>query len=455
VSFQLVRARKKQPEETFNKEEVLLRAKACFREAQCKDLRGIVREKIDQLQHYDVLGMDRVTAILSWGRSGSLLLASYLDGHDDVLMLPETDSQSLYYFFEHYPSLSLRDKLTAYPAFRPNYPHFFDGDFAISPEQYYAAVEAILEVYGKWKPEFLESRRAFFLFVHIAYNLALGRRPRSAHPMIVYQQHFRDNALARNLVEDFPQTKFVHTVRDPISSCDGVFHYHFTFVETSIPNQRFLPTVAYTARYFLSTGRPHSGMTSRTRTIRFEDLHRDTAGTLSDLSDWLGLSCQPVLLESTFNGIPYVVVRRDGKAWSGPRLEPVQRDSRYLSRKDRALMFAVFYENFVAWNYPCPKVFGNAIVRFIVFVALVLIPTEMEVVATRALFKCGVLPAVRRGNIRPVAEAALEVGLCRLKMVRVMMPGWFGRWADETTLLEVTRKKAATGAPTQELQAAK
>ena len=35
----------------------------------------------------------------------------------DVMMLPEICGQRLYEFFELYPSLSLRDKLIAYPAF--------------------------------------------------------------------------------------------------------------------------------------------------------------------------------------------------------------------------------------------------------------------------------------------------------------------------------------------------
>ena len=43
--------------------------------------------------------------------------------------------------------------------------------------------------------------------------------------------------MARHLVEDFPQAKFVHTIRDPISSCDGVFHFLFgTFVRKCSTN---------------------------------------------------------------------------------------------------------------------------------------------------------------------------------------------------------------------------
>jgi hypothetical protein len=378
--------------------------------------------------------MDRVAAILMWGRSGSLLLSSYLDGHEDVLMLPEDSGQMLYDFFECYQPLSLRDKLTAYPAFRSDYPRFFDGDFAISPAQYYAAVQAILEFYSKWPPEFLESRRMFFLSVHIAYNLALGRRPRSSPPLIVFAQHVWNNEVARHLVEDFPQAKFVHTVRDPISSCDGIFHYHLKFLESHMG----LP---YTALSLLADkDRPHLQMESRTRTIRFEDLHSDTAETMRDLSGWLGLPYQATLLDSTFNGIPYVI-KRDGTAWSGRRLEQVQRRWRYLSRKDRALLFAVFYENFLNWNYPCRSIFGNPLFRCIVFVSLFLAPMKTEIIAARAILKRRILPAVRRGNISLAIKSLLAIGFCRLKIIYLLASVLFRRCAYETTLLQVDHKR--------------
>jgi hypothetical protein len=417
-----------------NPEEILLRANALFRATQSKHLRPVIAEKMEHLRHYDVLGMERVVAILMWGRSGSLLLASYLDGHDDVMMLPESRGQRLYGFFERYQSLSWRDRLIAYAALAPEYPQFFEGDFAISPDQYYASVQAILEFDGKLPPEFLESRRAFFLFVHIAYNLALGRRPANSHPLIVYAQHAWDDELATQLVEDFPQAKFVHTIRDPISSCDGVFHHHLEHAEKHI-------VLPYSALYLLvNKDRPHLGMESRTRTIRFEDLHSDTAYTMRDLSDWLGLTYQATLLDSTFNGIPWVVTR-DGKAWSGRRLEQVQRHSGHLSRKDRALLFAVLYENFADWDYPYPKIFGHPIVRCIAVVSLFLFPMKMEFIAARAVFKRRILPAARHGNVSAAIKSVLGIGFCRLKIMWLLGSVFFRRCAYGTTLLQVDHKR--------------
>ena len=116
-------------------------------------------------------------AIFAWGRSGSILLASYLDGHEDVIGLPELCGWKLYEFFDRYQSLPLSDKLLAYPAYEPDYTRFFEGDFAISSVGYYAAVQSIVEFYRDWPLDFRESRKAFFYsyILPIAWRLGGGR----------------------------------------------------------------------------------------------------------------------------------------------------------------------------------------------------------------------------------------------------------------------------------------
>lgn len=437
MPFELVSQRSGPARPGCDLEEILSRAKDLFRTAQATDLHGIIAQKIADLRHYDILGMERVAAILMWGRSGSLLLASYLDGHSDVIMLPELTSQKLYEFFERYQSLPWPDKLIAYAAFEQDYdyPGFFhDGESAISSVQYYAAVQAIIDLYSKWPADFLESRRAFFLFVHIAYNLALGRHPASSRPLIVYAQHVWHDVKAKQLIEDFPQAKFIHTVRDPISSADAVFHFHLKNVEQHI----LLP---YTALFDLTNkDRAHSGMESRTRAVRFEDLHCNTAETMGGLAEWLGLSYQATLLDSTFNGVPYVIAR-DGKAWSGQRFEQAQRHSRHQSRKDQTLLFSVFYENFAEWNYPCPEILGSLIYRCMAFLALFCFPMQMEVTTARTVFKRTILPSLRDGEILPALRFLLAVGFCRLKIIRLLSYTFLSRCFRRTSLLQIEDQK--------------
>jgi hypothetical protein len=424
-------------------DEILLRAEALFCAERSELSRDVLSEKIDLLRSYDVLAMERVVAIVSWGRSGSLLLASYLDGHDDVLMLPELCGQGIYSFFDRYRSLPLRDKLIAFPVSESDYPGMFESAFAVSPGQYYVAVQAILEFYGNWPREFLESRRAFFLFVHIAYSMALGRRPASSHPLIVYAQHEWSDVIAASLAEDFPQAKFVHAVRDPISSCDRMFH--FLLGQSAVQFPRTYVLAPYSAVCCLSNkDRPHFKMESRTRAIRFEDLHCDTAETMRALSDWIALPYQATLVDSTFNEKPYLITR-DGNTWSGRRLEQVQRQSQHLSQKDRALLFTLFYENFVEWDYSCPRAFRNPIVRFIVFASLFLFPLKMEIIAARAVFKRRILPSIRRGDLWLATRSLGAVGFCRLKIIGLIAPVFLQRCAHPAALLQVHREEQSIG----------
>ena len=172
---------------TFPAQEPMLQhARALFRAEEAKDLQSLVASKIEDIRHFDVAGIERAVAICYLGNSGSHLLASYLDGHDDVIMLPLLVGDRIYHFFERYRSLSLHDKLIAYPVFQEE---FFAPPFTVAAADYYAAVNALFEVYGNWPLKLLESRRTFFLFLHVAYCVALGRRPASPHPLIVYAQH--------------------------------------------------------------------------------------------------------------------------------------------------------------------------------------------------------------------------------------------------------------------------
>lgn len=386
---------------SISQEEVLQRAHALSGAEHAKDLRPLIAKKIEDLQYYDALNMDKALAVCIWGRSGSLLVASYLDGHDNVVLLPTTHSMLIYEFFDRYQRFSMHDKLIAYPMYlTDHYPYssdFFQGDFPIGAADYYAAVAAICEIYTNSPPQLLETRRAFFQLLHVAYNLALGRRPASPHPLMVYAQHWWDDALAGRFVEDFPQASFLHCVRDPITSFDRSFEHWV--------KELGIDACILTIDHLITADQPHRGMEPRTRAIRFEDLHSKTTETISGLINWLELPYHSALLKSTFNGKPWVV-ERAGITWSGPRPEQALRFSRNVAFTDRALLFALFYENFRAWNYSCPKLFKHPLVRGLTFMLLLPFPMKSEIVAACTAVKVDVLPSLKRGSFR-VASACL------------------------------------------------
>jgi Sulfotransferase family len=398
----------------LSEEGLLQRAHALYDAAHAKNLRALIARKIEDLRCYDVPNMERAVAICYWGRSGSLLAASYLDGHDDVVLLPEIGGEGIYQFFECYQSFTLHEKLIAYPIVVGV---FFQGAFAINAEDYYAAVAAIFEVYGGSPRQLLETRRAFFQFLHVAYSLALGRRPASTRPLMVYAQHWWNEELARCFVDDFPQGRFLHTVRDPITTFDRTIEFWqqdwaASMWRKSKVDRTSVMVMGGLRRY----DRPHSGMESRTRAIRFEDLHNKQEETMRRVLDWLGLPFHVAVLKSTFNGRPYIV-ERAGIAWTGPRPEQTQRFSRNIAFTDKAILFALFYENFVAWNYFCPKIFGHALVRGLICILVLLIPMKAEIIGARATIKMQVRPSLRLENFQSVFGCLFRIFVCRLSMI--------------------------------------
>ncbi|HUZ72450.1 MAG TPA: sulfotransferase [Stellaceae bacterium] len=382
-------------------------------------------EKLALLRAFDVPAMDRVVAICTWGRSGSLLLSSFLDGHEHVVMLPALHGERIYDFFDAYRDLPLREKLLAYPVFAeadsPTRPgdHFFSGEFAIGAGGYCAAIEALLQVYGDRSPEFLASSRTFFQFLHVAYALALGRHPAVPRPIMVHAQHRVWEQLSRRLVDDFPDARFLHSVRDPISCFDSSLIFN---VRREIRLRQREPALYPMSpwdslRWLARSDAPNPGMEARTRAVRFEDLHLRTEPTMRGVAEWLGIPYRLSLVSSTYNGAPWVFTR-DGMSWSGARPEQAQRQSSNLSFIDRALIFALFHDNFVAWHYPYPSGFSRRWLRRLVQAALWVVPTKAEMTTVRVSVAFQVVPCWRDGAYRGAIRTILRLLARHVELAR-------------------------------------
>jgi hypothetical protein len=394
---------------------LLERAQAFFTAEQERAPHSLTARRLSDIRHFDLAGMQRAVAICVYGMSGSLLLASYLDGHDDIVMLPAYLSCAIYAFFERYRSLSLRDKLLIYPFLdQGHFESFFHSEHSVSGADYFAAVNAVCEVYGDFQAEFLESRRVFFQLLHVVYCVALGRVPASSRPLIVYAQHGRNEVVAKYLVEDFPQARFIHTVRDPITNCGRSFEYSFKI--------RGAKAAADAITTLTTADTAHRNMESRTLAVRFEDMHLRLQETMSTVADWLGLPYRPSLLESTFNGRPWLVTQGT-TTWCGPRPAQAVRDCRNVSLTDRCLLFAVLYEDFAAWNYPCPKMFKHALVRILTCILLLIIPMRIEVITARRIFKSRDVRDVGRGLVRLCIVRAQIMMLLAVELYRRMAFG--------------------------------
>jgi hypothetical protein len=399
---------------------------------------------------YDVPGMNRAATICHWGRSGSLLLSSYLDHHPHIVMLPYAASESIYNFFEEYESLSVWEKLVAYPTYSASKKgadgDFFlknnpVGDFAIEAVDYYGAVHAFFEAYGDAPSSWLVTRSAFFQLLHAVYGVASGRTLATARPLMVHAQHYMDERLAARLVEDFPDARFIHTIRDPITSIDSWFDRRLEMEMYGCGNRletkaQYLDMAVATMIDLLAWDAGHRHMESRTRAVRFEDMHTEPEAVMRKLADWLGIPFLPCMLESTWNGTPYVV-RIRGVPSCGPNPANAKRRSRNLNVADRLLIYALMHANFAAWKYPSPAALERGWLRVCVIAVTCLLPMKMEMLTARLVVLKQALPALANGRIAFFLGAPLFLLARRLRMMWVVVTAARLRLSGRNALLKV------------------
>jgi hypothetical protein len=376
--------------------------------------------------------MTRSAAVLHGGSTGSVLAASFLDNHPDIVMLPMLTSTSIYQLFHDYPSLSVWEKLVAYPPYSV-VKQKSDGDlflvdnptgkFAINSADYYASIQALFDLYAERPAEWLNARRRFFQFLHVAYTAAVGRRLENPRPLMLYAQHWVNDDLAERYIQDFPSGQFIHTVRDPISGLDSWFERKSDMALYGVNRRPELATEYFDSAVSstiditsLGWDRAHRGMDSRTRALRFEDMHLSLEAVMRRMADWLGVPFGPTMLQSSWNGAPWVVTIR-GISWCGSNPANAHRRCRNMDIADRLTMFALMHENFSGWKYPSPKFIDSRWKRLCIIALFLLVPMKMELVNAGVILRRQALPNLRRGRVGFACRAPFFLLKRRIRMM--------------------------------------
>jgi hypothetical protein len=252
---------------------------------------------------------------------------------------------------------------------------------------------------------------------------------------MIYAQPRTDDEVAAQFVEDFPSARFIHTIRDPISSFDSWFDRVLELRTTALRPQYVSPGLD-TVRDLLTWDKAHRGMEACTRAIRFEDLHLAPEATMRRLANWLGIVYLPCLIESTWNGTPWVVKVR-GVAWCGPNPANARRRSNNLDPADRLMMFALLRDNFIAWNYPSPAAIRQRWIRLCIIALLLFVPMKMELATALWTLRLQVLPNLRCGRVGFVCRAPFFLLKCRWRMMRLIAAQARLRLAGNHRLLRV------------------
>lgn len=281
----------------------------------------------------------RLAVIFIWGRSGSLLLQSLLDGHPEILNLPPNPGFSDFHF-------SQWDKLVEQSgghfgqlleAFVRVNPTMFDGrtdqsdlgfghlgedqqtPIQVDSQQFIAEMMTICsELSRQGQPL---NRRNFFLAIHYAYARANGQDV-SEKKLIVHQFHSTQNFSGMHQLQlDFPDVIGIGMLREPITSFNSVLRAHVQEMQArhlpSDPAHAGKPLYSWSHlvydgwyshmyRHMLTGWKQMQKYFNLTvHTVRLEDLHATPQATLESLMSSLQLGWDDSLLQSSFNGLKY------------------------------------------------------------------------------------------------------------------------------------------------------
>ena len=310
-------------------------------------------------------------ALIHFGRSGTGLLHSLIDGHLKVSTMP-----SIYFseFFNH----STWDKIVSggwskmADRFIATYEVLFDASVQNPIESKsskfikYAGQKDGMTNVGDQRDEVLRVDKSlfreelhllmdlhdhldafgFFKLAHMAYNKAL--KDNNLKNLIFYHIHNPDNYAKLNFVQAAPNTNWVMMVREPIQACESWvrsnFHNNeYTDISTKIITMLFeIDNIIYHKQ--------------RSVGVRLEDLKEFPRKTIPALCDWMGIEETESLYEMT----------AQGKKWWGDRsspdyekdgMEPFGKTSikrnvgSVFTENDRFILRTLFYPFSVQFGY--------------------------------------------------------------------------------------------------------
>ncbi|MBF0093849.1 MAG: tetratricopeptide repeat protein [Alphaproteobacteria bacterium] len=327
---------------------------------------------------------DNVIALLFFGRSGTGLLHSLIDGHPEVSTLP---SMYLRGFFNEgiWKRLSADGWQRIPERFADLYQVLFDAHSGEpipghwNEDTSFIGQKEGMTCVGAKRDESLFVRKdkfcaeairlmkkcgsvdpyTFFVILHKAYEHAIGSKERKR--AIFYHIHNPTDYAMANFLRYAPQSRFVMMIRDPVTSISSWCDRHRYNDESHVIPTRIVDALHYIDSAYLATQDAVG--------VRLEDLKLRPQETLRALCAWMGVKEAPSLYEMT----------AQGKKWWGDPSSPSYdrnkdmppfghdgstrpKDSMF-SESDRFVLQTVFYPFSVRFGYrePDPSWFRHSL----------------------------------------------------------------------------------------------
>ena len=264
-----------------------------------------------------IIGPIKTVALIHFGRSGTGLLHSLIDGHSEVSTMPSINFSE---FFNH----STWDNIISggwrkmADRFIETYKVLFSSS-ARSPietkskklNSYLGKTEGMANL-GDQRDELFRVDKTlfraelhrlmglhdhldtfgFFKLAHTAYNKAV-KDPNHKN-LIFYHIHNPDNYAKLNFIQSAPNASWIMMVREPIQACESWVRRNFHDNKYTV-----IPTKIITMLFEIDNIIYHK---QRSVGVRLEDLKEFPRKTIPALCDWMGIEEAESLYEMTAQG---------------------------------------------------------------------------------------------------------------------------------------------------------
>ena len=314
---------------------------------------------------------DKIIALMHFGRSGTGLMHSLIDGHPEVSTLPSI------YFSEYFDNSTWRKITSAgwdgiVDSFIDIYEVLFDPTSSVPVAtkskklQYNIGVQEGLANVGNERNELVCLNKdifkselkslldcheeidalVFFKLIHVAYNRTINDR--NSKSLIFYHIHNPDACAKINFTRLNQSTNWLVMVREPIQSCESWIKRPF--------NENDYPGVVNRIQTMLFEINDSIYSRQNTIGVRLEDLKNKPTKMIPALCKWMGIGESQSLYEMT----------AQGKKWWGDRssedylkdgMQPFGKTSierkigSIFSENDQFILRTLFYPFSVRFGY--------------------------------------------------------------------------------------------------------
>ncbi len=319
---------------------------------------------------------DKLVALLSFGRSGTGLFHSLIDGHPEISTLPSIYLQGFFNpgvwskmttkGWRGLPQRFVEDFAVLFDA---NSPHptpcrkTDDSSFlgkkegmanvgekrneslSLDQEAFCHEVQQLLQSQKKVDP------RSFLMVIHAAFEKVLETN--TEKKTVFYHIHCPENFTKLNFLRHVPDARLIMMIREPIQSCESWIRVLF--------KENNYSQLIYRIIGMLFAIDQIAFRTQDSIGVRLEDIKKRPKATMRAFCSWLGVEESPSLYKMTAQGKkwwgdPSSPDFRKNKAMSPFDETSIERSvGTVFSEKDQFVLRTLFYPFSVRFNYREPN----------------------------------------------------------------------------------------------------